>query len=191
MVFTCGLSWTIWTVVFSRAPEEITNALSCLMSLMKSIHSSTSTNVLTVLTTCRNFVMELRQSSFVSSIFPSSQTRWKFWTIRAFGVGRSLMLDDAVVDFVFVAMMHVVEQVKMLLFIANVEMFFFWLFFLFSHQCSTRFCCLYWHTQKTKLARRNSLPMKERQISEEKMKKPFWSINLFQKDENNMRKVYY
>jgi hypothetical protein len=35
------------------------------------------------------------------------------------------MLDDAVVDFVFVAMMHVVEQVKMLLFIANVEMFFF------------------------------------------------------------------
>jgi hypothetical protein len=42
------------------------------------------------------------------------------------------MLDDAVVDFVFVAMMHVVEQVKMLLFIANVEMFFFDCFF-FSH----------------------------------------------------------
>jgi hypothetical protein len=33
------------------------------------------------------------------------------------------VLNDAVVDFVFVAMIHVVVQVKMLLFISNVGMF--------------------------------------------------------------------
>ncbi len=41
------------------------------------------------------------------------------------------MLDDGVVDFVFVAMIDVVEQVKMLLFISNVEISFLEFFFFF------------------------------------------------------------
>jgi hypothetical protein len=110
--------------------------------------------------------MELRQSSFVSSILPSSQTRWKFWTIRAFGTRRGLVLDDAVVGIVFVAMIDVVEWVKMLLFYIECWNVFSWFFCLFSLECPTRFCCLYYHTNKTKLPRRNSLTMKERQKSE-------------------------
>jgi hypothetical protein len=42
------------------------------------------------------------------------------------------VLDDAVVDFVFVAMIDVVEQVKMFHFIANVGMFFLDFFYFFT-----------------------------------------------------------
>src|SRR5271155_2540229 len=93
--------------------SEITTKHFSLMSVIKSIHSSTLTNVLTVLTTCRNFVMELRQSSFVSLIFPSSHTRWKFWTIRTLRsccdfVFEGAFVEEAVVEFLLVAMMCVV-----------------------------------------------------------------------------------
>jgi hypothetical protein len=68
--------------------------------------------------------MELRQSSFVSSILPSSQTSWKFWTIGTLRSRCDPVLEGIFVDFVFVAMIDVVEQVKMLLFISNVGMVF-------------------------------------------------------------------
>jgi hypothetical protein len=63
------------------------------MSVVKSMHSSTSVNVLTVLTTCRSFVIELRQSlSLTLSILSSSHTRWKFLTIRALSNSRGSVL---------------------------------------------------------------------------------------------------
>jgi hypothetical protein len=110
---------------FSLNSSEITTKTFSVMSVIKSIHSSISTNVVTVLMTRRNFVMELQQSSLFSSIFPSSQTRWKFWTIGTLSSRRGIVLDDAAVDFVFVAMIDIVVQVKMLLFISNVGIFFF------------------------------------------------------------------
>jgi hypothetical protein len=58
------------------------------------------------------------------------------------------VLDDAVVDFVFVAMIDVVEQVKMLLFISNAG-----IFFLFSLKWPTRFCCLYCHTKRNETSK--------------------------------------
>jgi hypothetical protein len=68
--------------------------------------------------------MELRQSSFVSSILPSIQTKWKFWAIRTLRSRCDPVLEGAFVDFVFVAMIDVVEQVKVLLVISNIGMFF-------------------------------------------------------------------
>ena len=53
-------------------------------SVMKSIHSSTSLNVLTTLTTCRNLKMILRQLSLlISSIVPSTHARRTFDTTQA------------------------------------------------------------------------------------------------------------
>jgi hypothetical protein len=69
------------------------------------------------------------------------------------------VFEDAVVDFVFVAIIDVVEQVKMLLFISNVGMFF--------HSSAPPDSASCTGTQKqTKLPRRNSLTTKERQKSE-------------------------
>src|ERR1700728_2357474 len=106
---------TTGTIIGLNVLEIIMKVVSSLMSVIKSIHSSTSVNVLIVLTTCRNFVMELRQSSLlISSILPSSHTRWKFWTIRTFGGRRGLILEDSIdvagiVGFLFVAIICVVS----------------------------------------------------------------------------------
>jgi hypothetical protein len=109
--------------------------------------------------------MELRQSSLVSSMLPSNQTRWKFWISRALSSRRGVVLEDVVVDFVSVALIDVVEQVKMLFFISNVGMVF--LYFFFSHSRVQSDSVAFSITQKTKLLRRNSLTTKERQKPEQ------------------------
>jgi hypothetical protein len=66
------------------------------------------------------------------------------------------VLEDAVVDFVFVAMIDVVEQVKVLLFISNVGKLkcFFLIFFLFSLKYPTRFCCLHSDTKDNETSKK-------------------------------------
>jgi hypothetical protein len=85
--------------------------------------------------------MELRQSSLVSSILPSNQTRWKFESF-----------ENRAVDVVLCSRMF--------------ESFFSILFPFHSH-VSSLFCCLYYH-KKTKLSTRYLLITDERQKSEKK-----------------------
>jgi hypothetical protein len=78
------------------------------------------------------------------------------------------VLDDAVVDFVFVAMIDVVEQVKVLLFIWNVGKleWFFLIFFSFLTQVPHVMLFSVLSQKKRKFLRRNLLTTKERQKSE-------------------------
>jgi hypothetical protein len=81
------------------------------------------------------------------------------------------VLAGAVVDFVFVAMIDVVEQIEMLLFISNVGMFFLDFFF-FSHSSTPPDFVPCSVTQRKKeVPTRNSLTTKERQNSEKKKNK--------------------
>jgi hypothetical protein len=75
------------------------------------------------------------------------------------------VLEGAFVDFVFVAMIDVVVQVKMLLFIWNVGIVFLDFFFFFhpSAPPDSGACAV---SQKRKIPRRNVLTTKERQKPE-------------------------
>jgi hypothetical protein len=74
------------------------------------------------------------------------------------------VLEDAVVDFMFVAMMYVVEQIKILLF--YIECWNVFRRFFFSSHPSAHPIPLPVLSQKRKLTGRNTLITKERQKSE-------------------------